>query len=140
MRIELSKEQYHKLVRLVMAGNWLINAHRAGDQIIEEYEKIEQHIFSFYMRYDAENIINFDEEHSHFYPTKELEEEVMELSNDYDEKTFWDGLVSKMAEKEAIKKCSNPTIEQIWKLQDKYSDEFEANGLERLKIDWKENV
>lgn len=138
MRIDLSKEQYLKLVRLVLAGNWLVNSHRTGEEIIEEYEKIEQHILSFYRRYDAEDTITFDEEYSRYYPTKELEAEIMELSDDYDEKNFWDGLVSRMAKKEAMKKYSDPTVEQIWNLEDKYSDEFEENGLKRLKIDWKE--
>ncbi len=28
-----------------MAGNWLINSHRAGDEILEEYEEMEQYIW-----------------------------------------------------------------------------------------------
>ena len=56
MKIELSKEQYQCLVRLVMAGNWLINSHRAGDEILEEYEEMEQYILSLAKQFDAEDI------------------------------------------------------------------------------------
>lgn len=48
MKIELTKEQYRKLVELVYLGNWLVNAHREAGECLQEYEESEQHFLSFY--------------------------------------------------------------------------------------------
>lgn len=139
MKIELSKEQYQCLVRLVMAGNWLINSHRAGDEILEEYEEMEQYILSLAKQFDAEDIVQCFEDDSKYYAVSGLEEEIMEFSTEYDNNVFWDELISRMALKEAVKKYKNPTTEQVWKLEDDYSNEFAIHGINRLEVRLKED-
>ena len=139
MNIELSKEQYKSLVKLVMAGNWLINSHRAGDEIIAEFDELEQYIFSLSRQFDANDIIEYDEEDDKYYPSIDLEEEIMEHSTKYDNNIFWDELISRMALKEAVNRYKNPTSEQIWNLEDDFSNEFAVHGINRLKVDKQDN-
>jgi len=43
MKIELTKEQYKNLIKLVYLGNWIVNSIRSGeedDKRIEKYENI----------------------------------------------------------------------------------------------------
>ena len=48
--IELTKKQFLALLKAVYLGNWMANANRDGspeDPHVEDYEKIEDLIFSF---------------------------------------------------------------------------------------------
>ena len=63
----------------------------------------------------------------------------MEFSTEYDNNVFWDELISRMALKEAVKKYKNPTTEQVWKLEDDYSNEFAIHGINRLEVRLKED-
>ena len=50
MRIDLTKEQYDKLIELVYVGNLVINGNRLQDEQIKKYNEVEQHIYSFFKR------------------------------------------------------------------------------------------
>jgi len=138
MKIELSKEQYHKLVKLIYAGEWLINSHREKDEVIKEFEDIEQYIYSFsgYKEFAAGDLITFDSDFQEYFPTRKFEELMHELIDDYDEDNFWEELIRRMATKEAFIKNKNATAEDVWALEDKYDAEFCENGLDRVYVDW----
>jgi hypothetical protein len=138
MRIELSKQQYEKLVRLVMTGNWVINACKEDDDIIQEYEDLEQHIFSYHERYEIADIIASDDD-GILYPTKDLEDEVAVFVDGYVDDVFFDKLTDCLVIKEAFKKYADPTQKQLLEIYNKYEEEFKKNGTDRLCIDWNNN-
>lgn len=72
MMIELNRDQYRKLAKLVYIGEWIVNSHRTKE---EEYEftDIEQYIYSFFRKFKCEDILEYDDEHDMFFPTAELE-------------------------------------------------------------------
>ena len=45
MELNLSREQYEKLLELVYLGNWLINAYRTDDYL-EDYAEVVSLVFS----------------------------------------------------------------------------------------------
>ena len=61
MQIELTKEQYRKLVELIHLGDWLANSCRTGKQIIKEYKTIKQYIYSFAKDFGMEKWIEYDQ-------------------------------------------------------------------------------
>jgi len=134
MTLELSKEQYRNLIKLVYAGNWLINAHRSAKDRIEDFDELEQYILSKYDQFEAQDIIFHDDYDDRYYYTGDFEEEIMEFATDYDDHVFWDELVCRLALKEAVKKYKNPTNEQIWQMEDQLTQEFYEHGLDRLEI------
>ncbi|MBU2598223.1 MAG: hypothetical protein KKC53_03465 [Actinobacteria bacterium] len=144
IEIKLTKEQYEDLVKLVYLGNWMINAIRTDDKI-EKYDIIEQYIYSFAKNANLENYIIFDNELNEFYPTREfeLETDVDEYREEYNNEIFWDELIYRLSVRDFIKAYGEDVIkkmslrDQIVKKSpfiEKYEKEFEKHGIENLEI------
>ena len=149
-KIEFTKEQFKALLKLVYLGNWLANAQRDGSNEnpnLEEYEAIENYIFSFAKQFGLSEYVD-DEEAAKgkFYPTRFFEEEtdVQKLIEEYDEETFWDELIDHLGDrdfyrhysKDEIKKMTQEKrFEKLCGFIDKWADEINEHGIERLKID-----
>lgn len=151
MKIELTKEQYENLIKLVYLGNWMINAIRSGTEDeprIEKYDELEQYIFSFAKEAGLEKYIEFDEKYNQFFPTREFEEsaELEQYMEDYDDEVFWQELSDRLGIRDFTRKYSADDIkkmdqkETFLKKQEfiiKYEEEFYKYGIDRLGI--KEN-
>lgn len=145
MQIEFNKKQYENLLKLVYLGNWMANAHRADDRI-EKFEELEHYIFSFakdfgFPKYaDAEMVGD-----GKFYPTRKFEEEteVHDLHDDYDNETFWHEIADRLSRRDFVRKYSmgeyknmdtEERFEKMQEFDDKWDDEFEEYGIERLEV------
>lgn len=146
-KIELTKEQFEALLKLVYLGNWLANANRDGSNEnphLEEYEKIENYIFSFAEQFGLDEYVDEEEaEKGKFYPTRLFEEEtdVQKLIEEYDEETFWDELIDRLGDRDFFRHYSKDEIqkmtrderfEKLYEFIDKWADEINEHGIERL--------
>jgi len=151
-KIELSKEQFKTLLKVVYLGNWLANANRngnPGDPYLEEYRTIENYIFSFAKQFGLGEYVDEEEAASgNFYPTRIFEEEpdIQKIIKEYDEETFWDELIDHLgdrdffrhySEDEIQKMSQNERLKKLYKFIDKWADEIDKYGIERLKIEKK---
>ena len=148
MKIRFTKEQYENLIKLVYLGNWMINAIRSGakgDEIIQKYEDIEQYIYSFAKDFGLEEHIEFDEEFNKFFPTRNFEENsgVDQYRDEYEDEFFWDELIDRFARRDFIKEYGRKVIEKMdfkeriekeHPFIEKYAEEFQEHGIDRLKI------
>jgi hypothetical protein len=148
MKILFTKDQYLKLLKLVYLGNWMINAIRSGakgDEIMKEYDELEQYIFSFAKEFGFEKYIEFDKKLGKFYPTADFEDntDVDKYKEEYDDDTFWDSLMYKLSWRDFVNKYGMETInkmsikERIEKEQpflDKWADEIDKHGVQRIDI------
>lgn len=145
MQIEFNREQYLTLMKLVYLGDWMANAYRTDD-IIEAYEDVESYIFSFAKDFGFADYVD-DEKvgDKNFYPTRKFEEEteVHELHAEYDNENFWDELVDRLAERdfedkyglEVIRKMRREErFEKLSECEDKWDNEVEKHGVDRLEI------
>ncbi|HWY79778.1 MAG TPA: hypothetical protein VNW29_05480 [Candidatus Sulfotelmatobacter sp.] len=142
--INLTKKQFKSLLKVVYLGNWMVNAYRTDDTN-EEYESIEDLIFSYAPQFGFEKYISHEEaDGDKYYPTNDFEEttDVHKLHEAYDEETFWDELAERLGERDFLEKYSKKEIEDMkrdeWfiKLEEcieKYNEEFEKKGLERIR-------
>jgi len=149
-KIELTKEQFKALLKLVYLGNWLANANRDGspeNPRLKEYEAIENYIFSFAKEFGFGEYVDDEEAgKSKFYPTRMFEEEtdIQKLIEEYDEETFWDELIDRLGDRDFFRHYSKDEIkkmtqeerfEKLYEFIDKWADEINERGIERLKID-----
>lgn len=146
MKIELSKEQYRNLIELLFLGNWLANASRTGangDERIEKYEELEEHILSFAKQFKAEDIVI--KQDGSYYTTMEFEEALMPIVEEYDEYTFWEQLSLKLAERDLlreigpIRELKDEHIVRKYDIEEQYEIEFEKNGVKNLVIQKAQN-
>lgn len=145
MEIKFTKEQYDSLIKLVYLGNWMINSIRDKGEEIKKYDDIEQYIYSFAKEYGLENLIEYDTQMKQYYPTWELDDnpEIEPYRQDYENEVFWDELADRLAEQDFVRRYDEKTIrkmsqkehfEKIQPFIEKYEEEFNKHGIERIEI------
>jgi len=140
MIIELSKEQYRKLAELVFLGNWLANSTKVGDEINQEYEEVEQLIYSYAKEMGMEDLIVYDQQSGEYFPTRTFEESMEPYIDAYDEFTFWQDLASRLANRDLIRetgpvhKLTDRQRDRLFELEEMYENEFVEHGLMNLEL------
>lgn len=147
--VALTKKQYMALMKAVYLGNWIANAHRGdgpANPRLEEFEDTENVILSHAKQFGFEEYVDDElaNEGQHF-PTRMFDETsgVMDLIDEYDDDTFWDEIVERLAQRDfenrysldEIRKMTNEDrANKIYKYINKWAKEINANGLDNLSI------
>lgn len=136
MKINFTKKQYRLLLDIVFAGDNIINGFKIPSEHIEEYEKLQQHIYSFAKDFGLENLIEYDSEYDMFFETREFEDsEINEIIDQYDNDVFWDELAFRLAKRDVRKgKNIDESFKKLLDIEEKYSEEFYKNGLKNVKV------
>lgn len=139
MTLTLSDDQYRRLLLLTMIGEWVVNATRKEPDA--GYEAAASQMYSFAKETPAQTLVAYDNRDNAWTPSKEAEEDMHALIDDYDDKTFWEELTSRMAERDLIAERGERTagglhpsarVRAVQAHAKKYVDEFETHGLGRL--------
>uniref|UniRef100_A0A7V3ZVL4 Uncharacterized protein n=1 Tax=candidate division WOR-3 bacterium TaxID=2052148 RepID=A0A7V3ZVL4_UNCW3 len=132
-QLNLSKEDLKNLLKLLYLGNWLANAHREEERVIKKFEELKDRILTLIKNE------NLKEE----YENLKEDVEIVSLIEEYNEITFWDLLITRLAERdmileygeEGLKNLSEDEYKKInLEYQKKYYQEFFENGLWNLII------
>lgn len=143
MKINFTKKQYRTLVELLFLGNHVSNGVRESDRIIQEYEDLLQHVYSFAKEMGMEEEIIFEKEYNKFFETRELEESLMDYVEEYDGDVFWNELAGRLAvrdvkrqERVSVTKLDpEERMRKIWDREVEYLDEFASYELDRVNVD-----
>ncbi len=141
VNVELNKEQYRQLIKLLYLGQWMSLSFTDSDD--EDVLDLEQYVFSFSSDFDSKDLVEYDEQVQLYFPSEELEEEVFDMIDDYDEFSFWEGMSQRMAKRDLMRiygdklfdLTEDERYEQEQALVDQYLDYFETNGVEEIVLD-----
>ncbi len=142
MDLNLTREQYEKLLELVYLGNWLINAYRTDDYL-EDYSDVVSLIFSQAGKAGLEEKAVRDERGEKYLPSFDFEESLHDYIGEYDSFCFWEELINRLAEREAIKEFGSLPLDKIDldeflekknKYLRVYEQEVEENGLKNFEL------
>ncbi|HEK86219.1 MAG: hypothetical protein ACPLZD_03770 [Candidatus Saccharicenans sp.] len=142
MEIKLSEKQYEKLLDLVYLGNWMINAYRTEDHL-DEYAQVVSQIFQQAAEAGMEGKAVKDEIENIYLPSYDFEESLVDYIAEYDSFCFWEELINRLAERDAIKEFGTTPIDEIDleeflekknKYLKKYEQEVEENGIKYLEL------
>ncbi|MGQ9780387.1 MAG: hypothetical protein ACUVRM_11050 [Bacillota bacterium] len=142
MQIELTPKQYEILMKLVYLGNWLVNSFRNQEERLPEFDEVEDLVYAQAGPLAEEMGFSRDE-HGHFFPTEELDEELMGFVDDYEEECFWDHLVQRLAYRDLAEEIGEEAIEMmpprerneiLARYEERYNREFEECGLDNLRL------
>ncbi len=161
MKLELTKEQLESLVKVVYLGNWLANSWRTED-VINEFNEIESVVLKAAEENGLGEMVEHAEgdegecaeeecschgHHTHeagqLVASAELEESCEELVDFYNDNTFWDQIIYRMADRDYAIKYGDENLEKVFSDEgmarekpflEKYEKEFYEHGLERLEI------
>jgi hypothetical protein len=145
MKLNLTKDEYRLLLDLVYLGDWMITAHQVGEDapLVKKYEPLVQKILSYASEAGLDDLVEKSKDDGRFHPTRKLEEEEgnLEVIFAYDEDSFWHELIDRLSERDVLAHTSDgkmPKFEEYYKvagpLEEMYANEFEARGLERLRL------
>lgn len=139
MRIDLSKDQYLTLVKLLQLGNWPLGLTEADHELVGKAESLEQYIFSLAKDFEAGDEIYFDKDEEYYYLSENLKDTVESIIDEYEEEVFWDQLTHKLATIDLKREVNiNASIEQkinrLFQLKARYEKYFLENGLDKIDI------
>jgi hypothetical protein len=146
MKINFTKKEYRLLLDIVYLGQWMMEAHQVGEPDEDDgYEMLVQKIYSFAKDMGCEDLVVPEKKMNKFYTSRLYEDEsgVHEIIDRYNDDSFWDELVNRLAERDARAdaKALNREItsaQEFWELsaphESRYADEFLENGLGNLVI------
>ena len=143
MNINFTDKEYRLLLDLIYMGTWVLTANEVERYSkVNHYDELAQKIYALAKDFGCEQLIEYDEEHDEYLETVEFEEsEVMEFLEDFEEFTFWETLISRMAERDFLKELPPGSLESlsseekfiaIQKHEDKWADEFQNHGIDNL--------
>jgi hypothetical protein len=143
MKIELTREQLEGLVKLVYLGVWMANSWRTEEEIPEDLVEVENIVLTAAARNGFREYVDIDEAEGMVFPSAELDEKMDETIDTYNDHTFWDEIIYRMAERDLIRKHGEEALDELDTEEgrkkerpflEKYEKEFYENGLDRLEI------
>jgi hypothetical protein len=143
MEINLTKEQFRTLIKLLYLGEWAANGHRLRDEYLKEYEDVEQHILKIAEKEGFSELAEFIEDLDGVFPTSDLEEEMQALIEEHEVAVLWETLPLWLAKRDLSREFGLKALKtmdeekyaiRMFRLAETYEREFEVHGLERLEI------
>ena len=145
MKINFTKNEYRLLLELIYLGQWMVEAHEIDESPeTEKYEMLIQKIYSHASEMGCTDLIEPAESLSEYYPTLSFEEgKVFDYIDEYNNETFWDELIRRLAERDVqveltVKNIAINSVDEMWKIstpfEEKYAREFQEHGVTRLVV------
>ena len=134
MTIELTDLEYRRLLDLVYVGNWILNSARGRDRI-GDYDYMESKIFSYAPKCGMKSLVQ-----TPFgvpKPSKAFQEGgIHEAICDYEDAVFFEILAEELARRDLNLFGEPEDPAPLNNRMEEYLQEFEANGLENLSVDF----
>lgn len=146
MKIELTENEYRLLLDLVYMANWVIHSHHAGERSdVADYDMLAQKLYSFAADAGCGELVHANRDTNEYSPTRHFEEttRAIDLLEDYDDDTFWDSLISRLAERDVYEQVEENRrdamgAEEYWErsepIEEAYYQEFRRHSLDRLRL------
>ncbi|KHE67098.1 hypothetical protein [Halobacillus sp. BBL2006] len=138
IKLELTPKQYEKLVESVYLGTWMVNSTKM--ELDEEFEDVRELVLSKYKEANFEDKVVHQQEMGIHDLNVDYESELLETYvEEYDEFSFWDKLVEKLAEKELVERFGAPDgemtdemMEARLEIEEKIGRKLEETGVTQL--------
>lgn len=149
MKIDLTKEQYLNLLEIIHIANSVLGI--LGDVLPEakykkksdEMEDLEDYFLSYARDFRCDDLV--EDFHGKTLMKDEIYEKIQAIIDEYDDYIFWNELEVRMGkrdfertiteeEKKYIKENKGWLPERIHEIYEKYRQEFENHGIDRLEL------
>ena len=134
MKIELTSNQYRRLLDLVYIGNWVLNAARGEDRITE-YDEVESLLFSLAPGQGMPTLCETWEGET--VPSAAFAEGgIHEAIIDYENCVFFDILAEELTRRDMDDVPIDESNEsEFYARMDRYLEEFEENGTDHVQVE-----
>lgn len=140
--LELSNQQYLDLLKMVFLGSVV------AEEIMDE-EALASMLTSQQVFYAASGpgkgnvYVGYDKKDDEYFIAEDIEDDMMELLNQYDEARFWESLVMRLTLRDLQKKYSEKELREMPEekgtremenIHSYYINEFDDHDLDNLKV------
>ena len=141
INITVTKEEISLLLKLVYSGSFVLD-HEEDDTEKKINDLIQKVLLAAKVN-KAYRGIEFDQERNEYVLTEKAEEALGEEFEEFIEESFWEeilyrlgqrDLIKEIGEKEYRKMSEEEVVERQEKVEEKYREEFEKNGIKNLGI------
>ncbi|SFG42998.1 hypothetical protein SAMN05216353_14229 [Halobacillus alkaliphilus] len=140
VNLELSQKQYEKLVETVYLGTWMVNSTRM--ELDDEFEDVRELVLAKYKEAGLEDRVVHQEEMDVYDLDVDYESKLLDTYvEEYDEFSFWDKLVEKLADKEMAEryganqdKMTDEMMEERVQIEEKIGKKLEETGVTKLNF------
>lgn len=158
LQINLTKEQYRKILDAIYISDWVLNSYRLGqgrERFLDEFSQLEQSFFALAEDFGYGDFVEWDNEAKQYFLTMAFDQ-AMEAKggsyhyiDEFEEHIFWEALCERLARreieeqmgcKEFAAKSPFERYRLIEELTVKYHTEFKKNGLKNLRIQKEDKV
>ncbi len=143
IQLEFSEAEFRQLLEAMYTADWVRNAHKVPDGKTDPYHALDQKILGQAKAAGCGDLVDHDEKEKIFYPSQTLEKIGHGALDEYDEETFWEELVRRLALRDieqergpdALEKMSpEKRVSVISAMEERYQTESEMHGIDRLEI------
>ncbi len=146
MKIDISKKEYQALMDCLNISDWVLHAHKGFEgQDTSKYRQLIQTLSSYAEQMNMADLIEQDKLSGEYFPTKKYEDHgaYMPIIEEFEEYSFWSNLSFKLAIRDLIDQDGEQKVEKmeladrgskIMQLEDWYTDEFNNNGIQNVKV------
>jgi hypothetical protein len=139
MNLSLEPEELKRLVELAYLGEWVVNAHHDPDFQDDDLSAVVQKVLG------AAKVKGVDkdiESGQYYLDTSWAERLYDQYIVDYDDHIFWDELTERLAQRDLAHQrgvsmdeiSRDEDIRALRPLEDRYRQELEENGIDRLEL------
>lgn len=146
VNLNLTKTEYRLLLDVLYVADWVMHAHHTSEpEETAAHRMVIQKIYSYAEKMGCGDLVQADDRANEYSPTRAYEETspAHELIDEYDDMTFWDDLMDRLVERDihenlGEKAYANLKPDEFHELAEplfeKYAQELENHGIERLRI------
>lgn len=142
MKINFTKKEYRKLVELLYLGDWMLHSHDVqANPETRAHRELRDKIFAQAGQMGCENIIA--RHAGGYFETREFEDFMQGYVQNYDNQTFWQELIARLAERDATRQAKaqgNESMDRdelfdlIDAAEQRWGEELAQHALERIAI------
>jgi hypothetical protein len=145
MNLEMSRAELERLLEVAYLGEWLLNAHLDPKEHSAAHGAALQKFLALAEENGLGYLVETDDETGDLRPSAALRAriDVAGYIQDYDDAVFWDELALHLAERDLAAEIGRATLERLSPAErherverhaQKWDEEFDAHGIERLKL------
>ena len=134
MQIDLSVKEFRRLLDMVYIGNWILNSTR-GDDRFADYDDLESKLFGL-CRNNKMNVLTEDWNGIPVPSKAYVEGGIHEAIGFYEDNVFYEILAEELSRRDMdYPEISEENYEEIVRRMDRYMNEFQLSGVDRLILD-----
>jgi hypothetical protein len=115
MKIPFTKKEYRLLVEILYLADWIMSSHKLEpDSLYPEHTKLRKKLLSYYKEMEAEGLIEHSLLGDVYYEKADYEDSLhQKFIRDYDNHTFWDELIDRLAVRDLIRKVGTDAYQAM---------------------------